>query len=84
MSSPAIFGASLLGYGDANQLFIRRDTTTQVAAGVTIYFADANANIRIKNGQIQIKDATNGLYHSLEALTDSGGVTLRLNQIGEN
>lgn len=53
-------------------------------AGETFYFLDADSNIRIKNGKLQLKDDVEGKWFNLLIQTDQGIRTIVLSDTGES
>lgn len=52
-------------------------------AGLTLYFLDSSSTIRVKNGILQLKNETDGLWYSLLIQVDQGIRNLVLSDIGE-
>ena len=62
--------------------YVRKDVSSEVAAGVIITFADSDANMRIKNGKIQLK-ADDGLWYYVNIAQFQGQLDIQPSAIGE-
>ncbi len=62
--------------------YIRKDASTTVSAGVIITFADSDANIRIKNGKLQVK-AADGFWYYVNLAAFQGQLDLQPSATGE-
>jgi len=62
-------------------VFLRKDVSDSVDAGVIYTFSDVGANFRIKNGTIQF--LAGGLYYTLVPSVVNGQVVLGLSDTGE-
>lgn len=68
---------------EGDDRYLRRDSSTQMSAGLTIYFMDGGANIRIKNGKLQIKNDSTGYWHDLGCKDVAGVASTYVSDTGE-
>jgi hypothetical protein len=76
MSAIVNSSINLLSQGSGDIRYIRRDASTVIASGITLFFADGGSNFRIKNGVRQIRHEETGRWHSLKMKNNEEGVAV--------
>ena len=73
-TTSVIAGIGGISQAEGDLRYIRKNGSSFVESGYTIYFADAGSNIRIKNGKLQIRNDQDQSWYSLGCKNIDGDV----------
>lgn len=73
-TTSVIAGIGGISLPEADARFIRKDGSTFVMSGITIYFMDSYSNFRIKNGKMQIRNDQDQKWYSIGCKNIDGTV----------